>query len=124
MLDKLKKEIKSLKRHGLTIYFIARDSHTRWLLRLFAAFVAAYAFSPIDLIPDFIPILGLLDDLVLVAGAYLIILKFTPLSVRFSAEQKADQYMERPVSLAGALFVVTMWLVLLVLALVYFGVLP
>lgn len=122
MLEKIKQKVKTLKRHGLAIYFIARDRQTQWMLRLFAAAVAAYAFSPIDLIPDFIPVLGLLDDILLVAGAYLLILKLTPLSVRLAAEQKANQVLERPVSFLGALVVLIIWLVLLVLMLRYFGV--
>ena len=55
-----------LKREALTVYFVARHPATPWWIRLLALIVAAYALSPIDLIPDFIPVLGYLDDLLLV----------------------------------------------------------
>ena len=62
----------ALKREALVVWLAGRDLRTPWLCRLVALAVAAYAFSPIDLIPDFIPVLGLLDDLLLVpAGVWL-----------------------------------------------------
>ncbi|MCL5612169.1 MAG: YkvA family protein, partial [Chloroflexi bacterium] len=66
MLDKLKQRARTLKHETIALYFAFRDPRTPWYAKIFAALVVAYAFSPIDLIPDFIPVLGYLDDLILV----------------------------------------------------------
>ena len=66
MFTSLKAQAKQLKQHTLTVYFAARDPRTPLFVRALAVFVAAYALSPIDLIPDFIPVIGYLDDLLLV----------------------------------------------------------
>ncbi|MFT6625656.1 MAG: uncharacterized membrane protein YkvA (DUF1232 family), partial [Cycloclasticus sp.] len=66
ILSALKRQAKQLKQHTLTVYFAARDPRTPMIVRGLALFVAAYAFSPIDLIPDFIPVIGYLDDLLLI----------------------------------------------------------
>ncbi|TYC49969.1 DUF1232 domain-containing protein [Zoogloea oleivorans] len=66
ILSVLKGQAKQLKQHTLTVYFAARDPRTPMIVRGLALFVAAYAFSPIDLIPDFIPVIGYLDDLLLI----------------------------------------------------------
>lgn len=65
-ISSLKNWANALKRHTLVTYFAARDPRTPWHVRALALLVAAYALSPIDLIPDFIPILGYLDDLIIV----------------------------------------------------------
>ena len=63
-LASLKAQAKRLKQHTLTVYFAARDPRTPFLVRVLAVLVAAYALSPIDLIPDFIPVVGYLDDII------------------------------------------------------------
>ena len=64
-----------LKRQALTVYFAARDPRTPLPVRLLALGIAAYAFSPIDLIPDFIPVLGYLDDLILIPLGIALVVK-------------------------------------------------
>lgn len=98
-----------LKRQALTVYFAARDPRTPWPVRLLALAVAAYAFSPIDLIPDFIPVLGLLDDLLLVPLGVALVLWLTPRIVHDDARRAADAASARPLSRAAALVIVALW---------------
>jgi len=100
----------SLKNQGLTIYFIAVDPGTGWIVKFIALLVAGYAFSPIDLIPDFIPIIGWLDDFVVVLLGYTLVLKLTPEVVKNRARIKARQTTDYPVSRGGALVVLLIWL--------------
>jgi len=108
-LSTLRKWAKELKRHTLVVYFAARDPRTPWLVRLLALLVAAYALSPIDLIPDFIPVLGYLDDLVIVPLGVLLVLKLVPPEVTRSAREQALAAVEIPVSRASAAIVVAIW---------------
>ena len=108
-LSTLRKWAKELKRHTLVVYFAARDPRTPWLVRLLALLVAAYALSPIDLIPDFIPVLGYLDDLVIVPLGVLLVLKLVPPEVTRSAREQALAAVEIPVSRAAAAIVVAIW---------------
>jgi uncharacterized membrane protein YkvA (DUF1232 family) len=101
---------KELKRHTLVAYFAARDPRTPWLARGLALLVAAYALSPIDLIPDFIPVLGYLDDLVLVPLGLFVVLRLIPDEVRESARARAEALAERPVSRTMAAAIVAIWL--------------
>lgn len=109
----LKKWAKSLKQQVLVVYFAARDPRTPWPVRLLALAVAAYALSPIDLIPDFIPVLGFLDDLILVPLGLALVVRFVPPIVMASAREQALAASERPVSRGMAIVVVTVWLLAL-----------
>lgn len=100
---------KELKQQTLVAYFAARDPRTPWLARGLAFLVAAYALSPIDLIPDFIPVLGYLDDLVIVPLGVLLVLKLVPPEVTRSAREQALAAVETPVSRASAAIVVAIW---------------
>lgn len=108
----LLKWAKELKQQTLVVYFAARDPRTPWLVRLLALLVAAYALSPIDLIPDFIPILGYLDDLIIVPLGLVLVLRLVPQEVKQSAREQASAAAERPVSRAMAVAIVAIWLVL------------
>ena len=77
----LKRWAALLKGELLTVFYAARDPEAPWLARLVAIAVAAYALSPIDLIPDFIPVLGLLDDLILVPLGFWLVLRLMPPAV-------------------------------------------
>ena len=112
MASSLLKWAKELKQQTLVVYFAARDPRTPWLVRLLALFVAAYALSPIDLIPDFIPILGYLDDLIIVPLGLVLVLRLVPPEVKQSAHEQASAAAERPVSRAMAVAIVAIWLVL------------
>lgn len=110
LLESLKLQAKKLKQHTLTVYFAARDSRTPLLVRALALFVAAYALSPIDLIPDFIPIIGYLDDLLLVPAGLALVIYLTPAAVLESAREKAQQTVNRPISYSAATFIAALWL--------------
>ncbi len=110
MLNSLKLQAKRLKRLALTVYFAARDPRMPLGTRLLALAVAAYAFSPIDLIPDIIPILGYLDDLLLVPLGIALVIKLTPPEIMDSARQQAEHATERPVSMVAGIIIVVLWL--------------
>lgn len=101
---------RTLKQQALVVYFAARDARTPWPVRLLALAVAAYALSPIDLIPDFIPVLGLLDDLVLVPLGVWLVLRWMPADVVRDARGQARITAERPVSRGMAAVIVAVWL--------------
>ncbi|MEO6665875.1 MAG: DUF1232 domain-containing protein [Nitrospiria bacterium] len=105
----MKAKAKLLKQHTLTVYFAARDPRTPFLVRALAVFVAAYALSPIDLIPDFIPVIGYLDDLLLVPLGLALVVRLTPPEVLESARSKAQLVASRPVSYGAAAFVIALW---------------
>lgn len=113
MIDKLRSWARTLKRDALVVYFAARDPRTPRLARLLALLVAAYALSPIDLIPDFIPILGYLDDLVLVPLGVLLVMRLVPAEVKATARQQADAANTHPVSRAMAVVIVGTWIAVL-----------
>ena len=100
---------KALKRQTLVVYFAARDPRTTWPVRVLALFVAAYALSPIDLIPDFIPVLGYLDDLIIVPLGVMLVLRLVPPEVVRAAKEQALAAVERPVSRAMAVAIVAIW---------------
>ena len=110
MLAFLRTQAKRLKQHTLTVYFAARDPRTPFLVRILAVLVAAYALSPIDLIPDFIPVIGYLDDIILVPLGLALVIRLTPPEVIESARLQAHDSSDRPVSYIAAVFFVAIWL--------------
>ncbi|MFP5076041.1 YkvA family protein [Rhizobium sp. YIM 134829] len=110
LLARARRAARRLKREVVALWFAARDPRTPWLARLVAAAVAAYALSPIDLIPDVIPGLGLLDDFLLVPLGILLALRLIPPDVMAEARAKAEAQADRPVSRAGLIVIVTIWL--------------
>lgn len=106
----LRQWARELKRQTLVVYFVARDPRTPWPLRLLALGIAAYALSPIDLIPDVIPLLGYLDDLVIVPLGLLLVLRQVPAEVLDDARQRAAAAATRPVSRAMAAIIVVVWI--------------
>ena len=114
MLARLKGWARGIKRDVVTVYFAARDPHAPKLARFVALVVAAYALSPIDLIPDFIPVLGYLDDLLLVPLGLLLVMRLMPDEVLAQARLKADAVLAKPRSWLAAMCFVTIWLALVV----------
>ena len=106
---------RALKRETLVVYYAARDPRTPWAARLLALAVAAYALSPIDLIPDFIPVLGYLDDVILVPLGIALVMRFVPAPVRADAHARAEAASERPTSRGMAAVIVGIWAVALAL---------
>jgi uncharacterized membrane protein YkvA (DUF1232 family) len=91
-------------------WLAARDPRTPPLARLLAVAVAAYAFSPIDLIPDFVPVLGLLDDLVILPLGVAAVAALTPRPLWAELRAEAERRLDRPSSRLGAVIVVALWL--------------
>ena len=105
--------MRALKQLALTVWLAARDPRMPFATRMLALAVAAYAFSPIDLIPDFIPLLGVLDDLLLVPFGIALVLRLTPVEIITDARAKAAAEAERPVSRGAAVVIVLVWIVAL-----------
>lgn len=114
MWQRLRDSARSLKQQALTVWYAARDPRLPWPVRLLALAVAAYAFSPIDLIPDFIPVLGLLDDVVLIPLGIALVIRLAPQEIYAGARQKAQETMDHPVSRVAAVSVLLLWLLALV----------
>lgn len=111
MLKRLTAWARQIKQDVVAVYFAARDPRTPVLARVLALLVAAYALSPIDLIPDFIPVLGHLDDLILVPLGVWAVIRLLPPDVLASSRVRASALLARPRSqVAGACFVL-LWLV-------------
>jgi uncharacterized membrane protein YkvA (DUF1232 family) len=102
--------VSTLIQQALVVWLAARDSRTPLLVRLLALLVAAYAFSPIDLIPDFIPVVGYLDDLLLLPLGIALILKLTPPEVIESARAGAAAMTGSPTSWTAAVVIVMVWI--------------
>ncbi len=98
-----------LKRETYALYLAYRHPDVPWYAKLFAACVVAYAFSPIDLIPDFIPVLGYLDDLLLVPLGITLALKMIPPDVMAACRDQARAAEGRPVHWAAAVIIVAIW---------------
>lgn len=96
---------------ALTVYIAARDPRTPMLVRMLALLVATYAFSPIDLIPDFIPVIGYLNDLLIVTLGLALVIRLTPPEVLEAARAKALQAGSKPVSYTAAACFVVLWLI-------------
>jgi uncharacterized membrane protein YkvA (DUF1232 family) len=115
--DKWKAWARQLKQEVYALYLAYKDPRTPWYAKVFSAIVVAYAFSPIDLIPDPIPVLGYLDDLVLVpVGAYLAV-RMIPRQVMEDCRAKSAQVMAqgKPVNKVAAAVIVLIWLAIAVL---------
>jgi uncharacterized membrane protein YkvA (DUF1232 family) len=112
----LKLQAHQLRRQSLVVFFAARDPRMPLHVRAIAILVAGYAVSPIDLIPDFIPVIGYLDDLLLVPLGIALVIRLTPADVIDAARVKAQLAADRPVSYASAAVIVAIWLILLAVA--------
>ena len=111
-MTSLREWARRLKRHTLELYYAVRDPRTPWHAKLVAGLVVAYAISPIDLIPDFIPVLGYLDDVIIVPAGIWLALKLIPPAVMETAREQAARAIDRPTSTAAAIVIVVVWLAL------------
>ena len=110
--DKYKNAVRTLKADTYALYLAYRDPRTPWYAKVWAALVVAYAFSPIDLIPDFIPVLGYLDDLLLVPLGVFLALKLIPAEVMIECRQQARENHEKPVNWWTGALIILLWLAL------------
>jgi uncharacterized membrane protein YkvA (DUF1232 family) len=116
-LDNWKRRAKELKIQVYALYLAYRDPRVPLHARIFAACVVGYAFSPIDLIPDFVPILGYLDDLILVPLGIALVLRMIPREVMVECQAKSRTLMEqgKPVNRIAAIVIIAIWLLLALL---------
>jgi len=115
MLEKLKARAKALKGEIHALYLAARDPRTPWYAKAIIGCVVAYALSPIDLIPDFIPVLGYLDDLLLLPLGIYLALKLIPEEVLTDARRRAAKIPgSLPKRWPAALIIIILWLAALV----------
>lgn len=119
MLDRLKSRARALKTELHALALAYRDPRVPWIARIVAALVVIYAFSPIDLIPDPIPILGYLDDLILVPLGIVLALRLIPRDVMADCRARARERAagDKPVRWAGAALVIMIWIAAASLAL-------
>jgi len=96
-------------------WLAARDPRTPWHARLFGLLVTAYALSPIDLVPDFVPVLGLIDDAIIIPFGLWLFLKMLPPGLFEECRAKAEAASERPRSALGVAIVLLLWVLLAVL---------
>jgi uncharacterized membrane protein YkvA (DUF1232 family) len=117
---------RALRRDAHAIYLASRDPRVPWSIKLLAIAVAGYALSPIDLIPDFIPVLGYLDDLIIVPLGIWLVIALIPEDVMREYRAMANAAVQRPVGKAAAIIVVAFWIsgaaLLGWMAFVYWGV--
>ena len=112
LLRQLKARARELKQEAFALYIAARDPRTPWYAKGLIFFVVAHTFSPIDLIPDFIPILGYLDDLLITPGGLWLALRLIPPEVMAEARAAAAiRSVDRSVGKAGAVLIVLAWLI-------------
>ena len=118
VLAKWKQRARRLKQETVALYLAYRDPRVPWYARAFALLVVAYAFSPIDLVPDFIPVLGYLDDLLLVPLGIVLALRMIPPDVMAESRERAAQISAegKPTNWAAAAVIVVVWVALAALA--------
>lgn len=111
--DNLKVWAKRIKRDGVTLWFAGKHPDTPWYAKALGLLVVAYALSPIDLIPDFIPVLGYVDDILLLPALIWLTVKLLPQSVLAECRVQADAWMAekgaKPSSRAGAIMIIVLW---------------
>jgi len=107
----------ALKREVMTLWFACRDPRTPWYARVLAMLIVAYALSPIDLIPDFIPVLGYLDELILLPVGTYLVLKLVPAEALADARARAQSWVEsrqpKPRNWIAAAVIVLLWVAVL-----------
>jgi uncharacterized membrane protein YkvA (DUF1232 family) len=113
---RLREWARSIKIDAHAVYLAARDPRVPWYAKAVAICVAAYALSPIDLIPDFIPVLGYLDDLIIVPLGIMLVAYLVPRDVMVELRTTASMAQAQPRSAAGAIFIVAIWIAFAVFA--------
>ena len=110
MLHRIREWARAIKRDIHALWLAARDPRTPWHAKALAMGVAAYALSPIDLIPDFIPVLGYLDDAILVPLGIMLAVRLMPSELMAEYRATAATAEGKPISRAGAAFILALWL--------------
>lgn len=119
LLDTLRAWARRVKRDAMALWFARRHPETPWHAKALAVFVVAYALSPIDLIPDFVPVLGYVDDVLLLPALIWLAVRLLPAQVLADSRARAEAWLaesaKRPRSVAGAVMIAGVWLAALAL---------
>jgi uncharacterized membrane protein YkvA (DUF1232 family) len=107
---RLREWARAIKKDVLTLYIAARDPRVPWHVKAAAMAIAAYAFSPIDLIPDFIPVLGYLDEVIILPVAIALVIRMIPDPLLAEFREAAQKRSERPVSRVAAAAIIVLWI--------------
>jgi uncharacterized membrane protein YkvA (DUF1232 family) len=110
MIERARQWSRLVKRDVHAIYLAARDPRVPWYAKALALCVAGYALSPIDLIPDFIPVIGYLDDLIIVPLGIAAVVKLIPPEIMAEHRALAAAAQDRPVSRTAAVVIATIWI--------------
>src|SRR5215467_8444708 len=110
MINRWKEWARTIRRDAHALYLAARDTRVPWYAKALAIAVAAYAASPIDLIPDFIPVIGYVDDLILVPLGIALVIKLIPAEIMAEHRALASVAQDRPASWAAATIFVVLWI--------------
>src|SRR3954447_9863843 len=110
MLERMKNWARAIRRDVVAVWLAGRDPRVPWYAKLVALVVAAYALSPIDLIPDFIPVLGYLDDLIIVPLGIVLVVRLIPAELMAEFRSEGARRVQRPRSRLVALVVVAIWI--------------
>jgi len=116
---RFRETVRRIKRDGYALFLVFGDPRVPWYVKALAGFAVAYAFSPIDLIPDFIPVLGLLDDMVVIPLLVAIVIRLLPRGIMDECRERAERELigKKPKVVVGAVFVVVVWCAIAALAL-------
>ena len=113
-MNKLKKWATSLKNNVYALYLVSIDNRVPKIIKLLIAMIVAYALSPIDLIPDFIPVLGYIDDLILLPLGIWLLIRFVPENVWNECQALAkEQKLEIPQSNLALIAIITTWVIVM-----------
>jgi uncharacterized membrane protein YkvA (DUF1232 family) len=115
-MTRLRDWARAIKRDVHALYLASRDPRVPWHVKALAICIAAYALSPIDLIPDFIPVVGYLDEVILLPLGVLLVVRMIPKDIMAEHRAAAAVAAERPQSIAGAIFIVAVWIALTMLS--------
>ena len=107
---RLKARVRAIKKDVLTLYIAGRDPRVPWYVKAAAVAIAAYALSPIDLIPDFIPVLGYVDEMMILPIAIALVIKMIPEPLMAEFREEAQRRSERPTSHAAAATIIALWI--------------
>jgi len=114
VIKRLRSRARALRNETFAVYIAAKDPRTPWYAKAIAICTAAYVFSPIDLIPDFVPVLGYLDDLIIVPAGIALAIRLIPADVMEDARSKVTgTSLERGTGYVGAVVILLVWIVIL-----------
>ena len=116
MFSRWKEKAKKLKQEIYALYLAYKDPRVSWYAKIFIVILVGYAISPIDLIPDFIPIIGYLDDLILLPLGIILVIKMIPKEVMEECREESTKGIkDKKIAVIGLIIIISIWVVLLYL---------